>query len=198
MPVHQIYATYDWKAAPRLEAYKYCPRCRSGLDMKMIGQKLRPVCPACGFIRFQNPAPTVSVLIVDGDRVLLGKRLEEPGAGLWALPSGYIEFDDDFLTAAIREAREETGLEVEISAILDVESAFLPPDRHYLTVFLLAYVTGGVLAASDDLEQVAWFPLTGPLPAMAFPPDTDLIQRYAATPLAGLPVDLDFARPPKR
>ena len=60
----------------------------------------------------------MSVLVTHNNKILLGKRLGEPGKGRWALPSGYIEFEDDFLSAAIREVKEETGLDIEIVSIL--------------------------------------------------------------------------------
>jgi ADP-ribose pyrophosphatase YjhB (NUDIX family) len=126
------------------------------------------------------------VLIVDGDVILLGKRSGEPGRGMWALPSGYIEFDDDFLSTGIKEAREETGLDVEIHSVLHVQSSFLPPGYHFLTVFLLAGVTGGALCAEDDLEELAWYPLAGPFPEMAFQPDLDIIQFYIENGNKGL------------
>jgi 8-oxo-dGTP diphosphatase len=47
---------------------------------------------------------------------------------MWCLPCGYIEFHEDYLTAARREVKEETGLEVEITALLSVASYFLRPD----------------------------------------------------------------------
>jgi ADP-ribose pyrophosphatase YjhB (NUDIX family) len=97
------------------------------------------------------------VLIIEGDQVLLGKRLGEIGAGKWAIPSGYVEYDEDFLSAAQREVLEETGLQIQIEAIINVESDFLTPQQHILTAYLLAHVTGGEMAAGDDLEEVRWF-----------------------------------------
>ena len=111
--MRQVYRHYDPRVEQAPEPYASCPYCRASLIMAERGQKLRPSCPACGFVHFQNPAPTVSILIVDGDRVLLGKRLGHPGQGTWAIPSGYVEYEDDFLSAAVREAREETGLDRE-------------------------------------------------------------------------------------
>jgi ADP-ribose pyrophosphatase YjhB (NUDIX family) len=111
------------------------------------------------------------------------------------LPQGYIEFDDDFLTAATREVQEETGLEVEILSILSVVSNFLTPRLHTLAIILLARVVNGEPVAADDLEALAWFPLAGPLPEMAFEADQHIIERYWKTKLEGAPVDPDYALP---
>jgi ADP-ribose pyrophosphatase YjhB (NUDIX family) len=121
--------------------------------------------------------------------VLLGKRGSEPGKGKWALPSGYIEFEDDFLSAGIREVREETGLHVEIEAIVNVDSAFLSPQYHFLTVYLLAHVVGGELYPGDDLEKVGWYSKKSPLPELVFRQDLELIQCYTAGRLKGLTVE---------
>ena len=155
-----------------------------------MAEKTRPACPACGYVHFQNPAPDVAFLVIEDDRVLLGKRSGEPGKEKWAIPSGYIEFEEDYLLAARRKVKEETGLEIEICSILHVESAFLSPRSHFFTAYLLGKVSGGKLEASDDLEEVGWFATTGLLPEMAFQPDIDLISVYAQTSSDGLLTNL--------
>jgi len=137
----------------------------------------------------------VSILVVQEDRALLGKRTGSPGAGTWALPSGYVEYGDDFISAAVREAKEETGLDIEIRSIINVVSSFVSPHFHFLGIYLLAHVIGGELVARDDLEAVDWFPLAGPLPEMGFQEDADAIAWYESHKTAGLPVNLEFARP---
>jgi ADP-ribose pyrophosphatase YjhB (NUDIX family) len=193
--IKQVFEHYTRKESSTAGDFKYCPFCRAELILKASGQKLRPTCPSCGFIQFKNPAPTVSILIVEGDRVLLGKRRGNPGAGQWAMPSGYIEYDDDFLTTAIREAKEETGLDVEIRSVVHVVSSFLSSGFHFVSLFLLARVVGGELQAADDLDAVDWFPMAGPLPEMAFQEDVDLLEWYSTQTVDGLPVDPDYAAP---
>ena len=188
MELEQIYAAYDWKEQRGTDQYKYCPLCGTQLTWKAVGGRTRRICPRCGFIHYRNPHPTVSVLVVRQDRVLLGKRTGEPGKGKWALPSGYIEFDEDFLGTAIGEVKEETGLDVEPVSILNVQSAFLPDEYHFLSIYLLARLTGGNLKAADDLEDAKWFPVSELFPEMAFPPDVKLIQAYFNGGVAGIPI----------
>ena len=109
------------------------------------------------------------------------------------MPQGFVEFDEDFLTGAIREVKEETRLDVEIRSILSVVSNFLSPGLHTLAIVLLARVIGGELCAADDLEALEWFPLSGPLPEMAFEADAHICERYYRTQLAGAPVDPGYA-----
>lgn len=188
MQFDQVFATYDWKENRGIDRIKYCPLCGKRLRPEQVDQKTRPLCPKCGFVYYRNPYPTVSILVASDNKVLLGKRLGDPGKGKWALPSGYIEFEDDFLTAAVREVREETGLEIEIISILNVQSAFLPPEYHFLGIYLLAEVTGGSLNPGDDLEDADWFSASETLPSMAFPPDEQLVQLYFAGDASGIKV----------
>ncbi|MBN2148147.1 MAG: NUDIX hydrolase [Anaerolineales bacterium] len=189
MSVLKVYADYDWKAAGIDQRFRYCPHCARELQVAEVAQRQRATCPACGYVHYRNPAPAVGVLLVDHGRVFLGQRAYNPGAGLWALLSGYVEYDEDFLSAARREVREETDLEVELHAIVNVESAFLSPTLHFLAVYLLASPTGGVLALSDELTACGWFPLTGPLPSMAFRQDVDLIAAFASGDLPSIPLE---------
>lgn len=189
MSLAKVFATYDWKQTGAVDAYRFCPMCGASLEPRQVSHRMRKACPTCGYIHFQNPAPTVSVLISENQRVLLGQRGREPEKGKWALPSGYIEFDEDFLTAAIREAQEETGLQVQIQAILDVHSAFLPPRYHFLTVILLAKPVGGQLSPDDDLLALEWFPLQGPFPEAAVQADIETIQNYARNPFDRIPLE---------
>jgi ADP-ribose pyrophosphatase YjhB (NUDIX family) len=148
-------------------------------------------------VQFRNPSPGVVVLIEQDGQVLLGRRSGRVGRGKWGLPMGYIEYDEDFLTAAIREVKEETGLDVEIRSILSVVSNFLSPNLHTLAIVLLARVAGGELAAGDDLDAVEWFPLSGTLPEMAFEADAHICTRYYQTRLEGALVDPRYAAPPQ-
>jgi ADP-ribose pyrophosphatase YjhB (NUDIX family) len=139
--------------------------------------------------------PGVVVVIVREGAVLLGKRRAGFGAGKWGLPQGYVEFDEDYLTAAIREVKEETGLDVEIRTILNVVSNLLSPELHTLGIVLLAGVIGGEPRAGDDLQALQWVPLRGELPEMAFEADEQVIERYRTMKLGGgLPVDPGHAR----
>jgi ADP-ribose pyrophosphatase YjhB (NUDIX family) len=194
--MQQVFAHYQ-QEGPQPGGFKYCPHCTTPLALATSGHVQRMACPNCGFVQHQNPAPTVSVLVVDEDRVLLGKRGGHPGKGTWSLPSGYVEYEDDFLSTAIREVKEETGLDIAIESIIQVMSSFVSPRFHFLGLYLVAHVVGGALRAGDDLDAVEWFSLSGTLPEMGFQEDVEAIQRYAEAGFVGLPVDPDYAMPKK-
>lgn len=190
MQVKQVFSHYP-REGSSTGRFLYCPACASRLILADNSYKLQPTCPSCGFVQYRNPLPTVSILIADGDCVLLGLRGGLPGRGTWALPSGYIEYEDDFLSTAIREAKEETGLDVELCSLINLNSSFYSPSYHFLSIFVTARVVGGELAAGDDLKAVDWFPLAGPLPKMGFQEDVQIIQMYTAG-AEGLPIDPDY------
>lgn len=199
MKVTQVFSEYGFDNKHSGNLFIYCPMCRTKCTEKTEGGQLRPVCPRCGFVQYKNPSPAVSVLIVNHKQVLLGQRAANAfKGGLWCLPGGFIEFDEDFLTAARREVREETGLVVSIRGILSVITNFLLPDLHTLVIVLLAEVTGGELCPGDDIAAVSWFPLAGPLPEMAFSADKGIIEHYAATGFTGAPVERSMPPQVKR
>lgn len=194
MQPQQIVTAYDRFAEPQSSGFTYCPKCATPLS-DIGGAEERQGCPACGWVYYRNPAPGVVILISRNNMVLLGKRSTSSyAAGTWCLPGGFIEYDEDFLSAAIREVEEETGLQVDITAIISVVSNFLTAGLHTLVVVLTARITGGQEQPGDDLEELGWFPLTGPLPDMAFEADRHIIERFRRTSLEGAPVDPRFAR----
>jgi 8-oxo-dGTP diphosphatase len=190
MKAKQIFINYQYQGNQGLENIKYCSSCGSNYDLKEEGGRLRPVCPKCGLVYYKNPSPGVSILIVENERVLLCKRA--PGnfqSGKWCLPCGFIEFDEDFLIAAHREVKEETGLDIEIQSIINVTFNYLSPQIHSMVIVFQACVLGGNERAGDDIEALKWFPIGGSLPEMAFEADSYIIEKYKRKSLLGIPID---------
>ena len=103
---------------------------------------------------YKNPALTVDTIIIDEDKVLLIKRLNEPYKNHWAIPGGFVEYGEKVETAAVREAKEETGLDVELTELVGVYS---DPERdprgHTVTVAYKARITGGILQSDSDAKD---------------------------------------------
>ncbi len=140
-----------------MRSVKYCPQCGTRLDQRQVGDRVRPVCPACGFIYYLNPVVAAGTLVEQDDRIVLVRRGVEPGQGLWGLPAGYVEADESVEEAAIRETREESGLIVELDGLLGVYSFGTEGDVRGVLILYAAHAVGGALRAGDDAMEVGWF-----------------------------------------
>jgi 8-oxo-dGTP diphosphatase len=108
------------------------------------------------------PLVGVGAIVITGDRVLLVKRAHPPIQGQWSIPGGVLEVGEMVREAAIREAREETGLIVEPGELLGVYDRILrdPEKRvqyHYVLIDFLCRPIGGELVAASDAAEVRWF-----------------------------------------
>ena len=128
------------------------------------------------------PLVGVGAIIIEDGRVVLVKRAHPPLQAEWSIPGGVLEIGELVREAAIREAREETGLTVEPSELLGVYDRILrDPDQrvqyHYVLIDFLCRRVAGDLAAASDAAEVGWF-MPDQLPALNLAEDTlDVIQR---------------------
>ncbi len=158
--------------------WQYCPHCARELERREKAGRIRPLCPACGFVYFADPKVTVGVLIERGGRVLLGKRNVDPQMALWCLPGGFVDYGERIREAAAREALEETGLVVEVGDLLgvwDFEEDI--GDKRGISIFFRAESTVGDPVAADDLEAVAWF-APDYLPPIAFSSHEEVLHSW--------------------
>ena len=108
------------------------------------------------------PLVGVGAIIIEDSRVLLVKRAHPPLQAQWSIPGGVLEVGELIREAAIREAREETGLIVEPGELLGVYDRVLRileqrVQYHYVLIDFLCRRTGGELQAADDAAEVRWF-----------------------------------------
>lgn len=108
-----------------------------------------------------RPFVAVGTIVVRDGRVLLAQRGKEPSYGLWSLPGGAVDLGEGLKVAAARETREECGIEVEITDVLEVvERMVRDPDGrvkfHYVIVDYLARWVSGDLVPSSEVLEARW------------------------------------------
>ena len=160
--------------------FRYCPLCGHELIEKELDHRPRKVCPVCDYVQYRNPLPAAAVIVPQDDRVLLVRRKYEPRAGAWSLPAGFMEIDESPVEAAVRETREETGLEVAVVRLYDVIGTCDDPRSHVILVVYLAEQLGGELRPGDDASEARFFLLKA-LPAeIAFEGHRRVLQAFIA------------------
>jgi ADP-ribose pyrophosphatase YjhB (NUDIX family) len=155
---------------------KFCPRCGAQVTHEEKFGHVRPVCPQCGWIHFQDPKVAAAVLIEQDGRVLLVRRVNEPFRGMWTLPAGFVNGGENPAQAAERECMEETGLSVRIMRVLDVISGREHERGADFIIVYLAEVLGGEMSAADDADAVEWFEREH-LPPLAFRATQQVLQK---------------------
>lgn len=158
--------------------YRWCPKCGKALTVSMIEEKIRPHCESCGFIFYQNPAPAAGAIIVVDRRLLLVKRSVDPGRGDWCIPAGFGEWSEHPQQTAVRELKEETGLDISIKDLFDIFLGLDDPRTHAILILYLADVIGGKLASSDDALEARFFGFDELPPNIAFQAHRDALALY--------------------
>jgi 8-oxo-dGTP diphosphatase len=147
--------------------YKFCPVCGSALEPRVlkITEPKRLVCTnaSCGFVFYLDPKIAVGTIIRVGDRgrIVLVKRAIEPGYGKWVFPGGYVDRGEEITLAALREAREEAGLDVRLDHLINIYSY---AGRAPVIIVYAATMISGELAVDDeglearefDLDDIPW------------------------------------------
>lgn len=135
--------------------YRFCPRCGGSLEPRLLkeGDPVRLVCTACGFVFYIDPKVAVGTIIRTEDhRFVLVRRAIEPGYGKWVFPGGYVDRGEPLTVAAIREAREESGLEVRLDGLVNIYSY---AGRTPVIVVYAATAIGGALQIDEESLEVA-------------------------------------------
>ena len=151
---------------------KFCESCGGPLERRLIEGVERPYCSPCDRAVFLDPKVAAVVLARCGDKLVMVRRAIEPALGRWSFPSGYVDRGEAVEEAAVREMREETGLEIELDGLIGLYS-------HRGSVVILASysarIEGGELRPGTEVTEAALFS-PDRLPPLPFP-DDDMILR---------------------
>jgi 8-oxo-dGTP diphosphatase len=111
----------------------------------------------------KKPVVGVGAVILEGDKILLEQRKNEPSKGKWSIPGGLVELGERMEDAVAREVKEETGLEVNEPRLIDVVNYVSYGERgaviyHYVIVDYLVTVMRGKPKAASDAAALKWVP----------------------------------------
>ena len=151
----------------------HCGRCGA----RLVPYEPEPAhgrCLACGNLEFNNPIPVAGILVVREGKVLLTRRAIQPRRGYWAFPGGFVERGETIEDAALRETREEVGLEARITGIVGSPYSMVEAGH---VVIAFRGEADGMPAAGDEVSEVAWFaPEDIPWSEIAFHTTSDALR----------------------
>ncbi|MHB8587886.1 MAG: NUDIX domain-containing protein [Candidatus Dormibacteraceae bacterium] len=185
----------------------FCVNCGAALGPRVIEGREVEACPNDSFVLWHDPKVSTAVVVEAEGGIVLGRRAIEPGYGLWCLPGGFVNDDEDPAAAAARECLEEISAPVELTGLIGV---YHIPKADAPSMVAIAYrarlVDGARPSAGAEMLEVGLFP-SDALPPLAFPSHRTVVAEYlrsqapraveaprpaaAAAPRAGRP-----SRPP--
>ena len=119
-------------------------------------------------MHYKSPKVTVDGAILKENKILLVKRKNNPFKNMWALPGGFVEYNEKVEDAVVREVLEETGLNTKI---IDLIGIYSDPDRdprgHVITAVYLLKIEKGSVKGGDDAIEAKFFDI-GDLPDLSF------------------------------
>jgi len=126
----------------------------------------------------QRPKVGLATLIRKEGKILFGKRKGESGYGKWCVPGGHLEYFETFDECAVRETREETGIEIENVQFATATNDMFQDGAHYITIIMVAdWKSGEVqLMEPDKFFEWRWAPWDN-IPEPAWDSEIELVER---------------------
>jgi ADP-ribose pyrophosphatase YjhB (NUDIX family) len=156
----------------------FCVNCGAPLVPRVIEGREVEACLYDSFVLWRDPKVSTAVVVMAGGGIVLGRRAIEPGYGLWCLPGGFVNDDEDPAVAAARECFEEISAEVELTGLIGV---YHIPKADAPSMVAIAYrgrlVDGAQPSAGAEMLEVGVFQLDS-LPPLAFPSHKTVLAEY--------------------
>ena len=170
----------------------FCVNCGGALVPRVIEGREVEACPRDSFVLWHDPKVSTAVVVEAEGGIVLGRRSIEPGYGLWCLPGGFVNDDEDPAIAAVRECREEISATVELTGLIGV---YHIPKTDAPSMVGIAYkgrlADGAGPAAGTEMLEVAIF-RPDSMPPLAFPSHRRMVAEY----LRSLAPPAEAAPPP--
>jgi 8-oxo-dGTP diphosphatase len=158
--------------------FHFCPQCGGVLELRTLkaGEPQRLVCRACGFVFFLDPKVATGVIFSLNGGIILVQRAIEPRSGKWVFPGGFVDRGEPLEAAALREVKEESGLDVRLTRLL---GAYSHQGDAVILIVYAGEVTGGALRTDDENLAIRPFP-AGEIPwdELAFPSTMQALRDY--------------------
>ncbi len=160
----------------------FCVNCGTALVPRVIEGREVEACPNDTFVLWHDPKVSTAVIVEADGGIVLGRRAIEPGYGLWCLPGGFVNDDEDPAAAAARECLEEISVPVELTGLIGVYHIAKTGAPSMVGIAYRGRLVGGAqpLAGAEMLE-VGVFPLDA-LPPLAFPSHKTVLAEYLKSP----------------
>ncbi|MGH7764434.1 MAG: NUDIX domain-containing protein [Candidatus Dormibacteraceae bacterium] len=156
----------------------FCVNCGAALAPRIIEGREVEGCPNDEFVLWRDPKVATAVVVEAAGGVVLGRRAIEPGYGLWCLPGGFVNHDENPADSAVRECLEEIGAAVDLTGLLSV---YHIPKTEAPSMIGIAYrgrLAGGATpTAGTEMLEVSVFALVA-LPPLAFPSHHAVLAEY--------------------
>ncbi|HEY8863084.1 MAG TPA: NUDIX domain-containing protein [Candidatus Dormibacteraeota bacterium] len=160
----------------------FCVNCGTALVTRVIEGREVEACPNDNFVLWHDPKVSTAVVVEADGGIVLGRRAIEPGYGLWCLPGGFVNDDEDPAAAAARECMEEINAPVELTGLIGV---YHIPKTGAPSMVGIAYrgrlLNGAGYSAGTEMLEVGVFPLDA-LPSLAFPSHRTVLAEYLKSP----------------
>ncbi|HSP08614.1 MAG TPA: NUDIX domain-containing protein [Candidatus Dormibacteraeota bacterium] len=156
----------------------FCVNCGAALVPRVIEGREVEACPNDEFVLWRDPKVATAVVVEAEGGVVLGRRAIEPGYGLWCLPGGFVNHDEDPELAAARECLEEIGAAVELTGLLCVYHIAKTDAPSMIGVAYRGRLAAGLSpSAGPEMLEVSVFPVDA-MPPLAFPSHTHVLSEY--------------------
>lgn len=158
--------------------YRFCPCCGGSLESRQLktNEPKRLVCQKCSFVFYLDPKVVAGTVFTIDGRVVLLRRGIEPAMGKWVFPGGYVDLGESVADAAVREAKEESDLDVRLCSLLGVYS--YPRARDVIVVYSAEVVSGELKPQDECVEAMPFSVPDIPWEELAFPSTKEALADY--------------------
>ena len=162
--------------------FRHCPVCGNEFESKVVREKEPPrlVCKNkdCKFVFYLDPKLVACVIVEKDNKIILLKRAMSPERGKWVMPGGYVDRGEKVEEAALREAKEECKIDIELKELFGVYSY---PGYLEVVIVYLAEYKSGTLAAGDETTDIKLIGIEDiPWSELAFESTRDALKDYCA------------------